>query len=236
VVERLGPGVGEFLTHLALPSLAATSVGWWAYRRHWPTTLPARPAGEPDRRALTVGGIVVAGLLVGFVVGPSVGVQPWMCALAADVVLAVITRIVPWRDVPVGTAALVAAIAAVVAVVVPADALGGPVSRASPGGLVLVALGATGAANVVNNLPALLVVVDGVDRMSWGVWAWLLGVNAGAVLVPIGALANLLWWRIVRDEGIEIDIRRYLRITVPVAAPALAAAVAVLVLERLLLG
>jgi Na+/H+ antiporter NhaD/arsenite permease-like protein len=72
--------------------------------------------------------------------------------------------------------------------------------------------------------------------MSWGVWAWLLGANTGAVLLPIGALANLLWWRIARNEGLKIGLRRYLRITVPIAGPALIAAVVVLAAGRALTG
>ena len=47
------------------------------------------------------------------------------------------------------------------------------------------------------------------------------------MLLPLGALANLLWLRIARDEGLAIDLRRYARLVLPIALPALAAAVAV---------
>jgi Na+/H+ antiporter NhaD/arsenite permease-like protein len=63
-------------------------------------------------------------------------------------------------------------------------------------------------------------------------WAWLLGVNVAAVLVPVGALANLLWLRIMRANGIRVRLRRYLHLTVPVALPATVAAIAVLMIER----
>jgi Na+/H+ antiporter NhaD/arsenite permease-like protein len=62
----------------------------------------------------------------------------------------------------------------------------------------------------------------------------LLGVNVGAVLLPLGALANLLWWRVARDEGGTISVRRYAATTVPVAGPAVGAAIAVLGIERAL--
>ncbi len=62
--------------------------------------------------------------------------------------------------------------------------------------------------------------------------AGLFGLNVGAVLLPIGALANLLWWRIARAEGVTVTLRRYMRITVPIALPAWASAVVVLVVER----
>ena len=97
----------------------------------WPSGGGATPAGTPhgwtrprratwcDRRALRVGGTVVAAVLVGFVLGPPVGIAPWMTALVADVVLVALTRHVPWRDLPVLTAAGVAAIGALVALLVP---------------------------------------------------------------------------------------------------------------------
>jgi len=130
------------------------------------------------------------------------------------------------------TAAGVATLAAAVAITFPADVLTGVLGHSDPVELIGVALGAAGLANIVNSLPALLLALDGVDAMSWGMWAWLLGVNTGAVLLPVGALANLLWRRIVRAEGVHIDVRRYIAITTPIALPAFAAAVLTLAAER----
>lgn len=236
VADRLDVGVGAVFAHLALPSLAATAVGWWGYRRRYPTRLPSGPAAAPDRHALGVGGLVVAALLVGFVVGPSYGIAPWMTAAAADVVLMAITRVVPWRTLPLLTALGVAALAALAAIVIASDALTAVLAHTHPIALVAMGVGAAAAANVVNNLPALLLALDGVHRMSWGMWAWLLGVNAGAVLLPVGALANLLWLRIVRVEGFPIGVRRYLKVTLPIALPAFTAALVVLAFERALVG
>jgi arsenical pump membrane protein len=233
VVERLDVGVGAVFGHLALPSLAAVTVGWLLYRRRFPTRLAAGPELPVDRRALTVGGIVVGALLVGFVVGPSFGVEPWMTAVAADLVLVVITRTWPWRSIPVLTALGVAAVAALAALIIPEHALTGLLHHPAPLALIGVGAVATAAANVVNNLPALLLALDGVHRMTWGMWAWLLGVNAGAVLLPIGALANLLWLRILRAEDVRVRFRTYLGVTLPIAVPALAAALVTLALERL---
>ena len=236
----------DVASHLALPSLAATIVGWLVYRRRHPTELiPASPRswpptlGEgstetPDRRALAVGGTVVAGLLAGFVLGPSFGVDAWVVAVVADVVLIVLARWVPWRDVPVGTAILVAGIAAVVALAVPADALREPLETARPAAVGLLAVAAGMLANTVNNLPALLAATSAIDHMTSGMWAWLLGVNVIAVVLPIGALANLLWLRIMRAEGVRVSVRGYLAITLPVALPAAGAAIVVLVAEQMI--
>ncbi len=236
VVSRYDLSVADVVLHLALPSLAATTVGWLCYRRRHPTTIPSGPPGVPDGRALRLGGAVVAFVLVGFVLGPVVGIPPWAVALLADIVLVAITRVVPWRSIPLVTAAGVAGVAAVVAIVVPADLFTQALSGDRPAALALLVGAATVLANAVNNLPALLIAIDGSDQMSWGLWAWLLGVNTGAVLLPIGALANLLWWRILRTEEVAVSVRTYVRLTVPVALPALLAATAVLMIERVVAG
>jgi arsenical pump membrane protein len=232
VVDKLHVGVGAFVTHLALPSLVASTVGWLVYRRRYPRRIERGEGHAPDRRALAIGGAVVAGVLVGFVVGPAFGIDPWVTAAGADVVLVAITRVVPWRSVPLLTAAGIAALAALVGLVVPAHALRSLLAH----GVLLPSVGAAVMANAVNNLPATLVAVDSVHRMSWGMWAWLLGVNTAAVLVPVGALANLLWLRIVRAEGMRVRLSTYVRATVPIALPAFAAAVVVLGLDRVAFG
>ena len=125
-----------------------------------------------------------------------------------------------------------AAVAALLALVVPADALAGIMGVDGPIALIGVTGLAAVAANAVNNLPALLVALPSASGDSWAMWAWLLGVNVGAVLLPFGALANLLWWRFLRAEGEGPTLRAYVAATVPVAAPALAAAAITLALER----
>jgi arsenical pump membrane protein len=236
VVDRFGTGVGDVVTHLALPSVVATVTGWFAYRRHRVTVLPAGLHEDADSRALRIGGVVVAGLLVGFVAGPSHGVDPWVTALVADAVLLAVVRRISWRDVPTGTACFVVAVAVVTALAVPTTLLGDAMRESRAAVLFLVALAGAAAANVVNNLPALLAAIDAVHHPTWGVWAWLLGVNVGAALLPLGALANLLWWRVARDQGVAVDLRGYLRVTIPVVVPALVAAGLTLVAERALGG
>ncbi|MCU1357108.1 MAG: Citrate transporter [Acidimicrobiales bacterium] len=222
--DRLGLGVGDVVGNLALPSLVAVVVGWLAYRRIHPRVLVAGPTDPVDRRALAIGAVVVAGLLVAFTVGPGVGVDPWMAAVAADVVLVAVTRTLPWRDLPVATAVGVAAVAAVVATAVDPGLLD-PLLRATQP-IALAGVTAAGAvvANAVNNIPATLLAVDGTRHATPGLWAWLLGVDAGAVLLPIGALANLLWRRVLRTEGIRVTVGDHVRAVWPIAVPALAAA------------
>ena len=233
--ERLGLGVADVVSHTALPSLVACVVGWWCYRRRHPAQLPEADGTPADPHALRVGGLVVAFVLVGFTLGPSLGVQAWMVAFAADVVLVAITRRLPWRDVPVVTAAAVAALAIVVAQL-PTGALTRLLEGTTTWQVLVSGIAGTATSNLVNNLPAALVASDAVDSATWGFWSWLLSINAAAVLLPTGAVANLLWWRIVRAEGLRVDLRTYLVHVVPVALPAAAAAMAVLLAEHALWG
>src|SRR4051794_35638180 len=109
VAERFDLGAADVLTHLALPSFIASTVGWLLYRRRFPTRLAGGTPTDVDRHALSVGGVIVLLLLVGFVISPTYGIQPWMVAAAVDVVLVILVRVIPWRDVPLLTAAGVAA-------------------------------------------------------------------------------------------------------------------------------
>jgi Na+/H+ antiporter NhaD/arsenite permease-like protein len=60
----------------------------------------------------------------------------------------------------------------------------------------------------------------------------LLGVNAGAVLTPIGSLANLLWLRTMRARGEVVPATRALAIGIGVGGPAFLAGVVVLAIQR----
>jgi arsenical pump membrane protein len=227
-VERLDLSVSDVVTHLAAPSLVACVVGWLMFRRTVPASVPAGDVRVVDRRAVTIGSLVVAGLLIGFVFGGLLGIEPWMVALAADVVLVMVTRHLPWRDVPVVTALAVAGVAFVAALAIPSSATERLTTIDAPLAVTATVGVAAALANVVNNLPATLLGLEGVDGATWGFWGWLLGVNVGAALLPIGALANLLWWRIVRAEGVEVGVRRYVRATVPVTLVTLVASAACL--------
>lgn len=231
-------GPVAFLVHLGPPSLAATAVGYWCYRRTVPPGRRRPEALEPaEPRPLVAGGVVVALVLAGFVAGPGLGVSPWEVALAADVVLVALCRHFPWRSVPWGTAVVAAALA-VLAVGVTSHL---PVGRLLGGSGPLALAGTTGlaalAANLVNNLPALLVAAPVLPAHgSCGLWAVLLGVNMGPVVLATGTLASLLWLDALGRLGVEAGAGDFARVGIKVGIPSLAAATAVLVGLGPLLG
>lgn len=226
-------GAGALLAHLGLPTLVAVGVAWWRLAPDLAppagAVVPAAPGpGAPvDPGVLRRGLGVLVPTVVAFVALPALGWPLWPAALVADGVLVAMVRRVPWRSVPV---------AMVLAVPLVAEGLrrllDGVEAPAAPA--VVVALVAALAANLVNNLPALLgglALVSGSAR-----WALLLGVNAGAGVLLSGSLSSLLWRRILREQGVEVGWRWFARLGLRVTLPAFAAALAVLALQGVVIG
>ena len=227
-----------FVTHLALPSLVATVVGWWCYRRAFTRPPPgsgvdrgADRSPGPDRRALAVGGAVVGFVLVGFVGGRSFGVAPWVVALAADVVLVTVTRWAPWRSVPWGTALVAVALGVLAAGAVAHLAVGRVIGGHGTPAVARTVVASGVAANAINNLPALLVALPTLGHHTGPIlWAVLAGVNMGPVLLVTGSLASLLWLDALGRLGVGVTGRDYSRVGLRVGLPAVLAGWAVLVL------
>jgi arsenical pump membrane protein len=215
----------DFLRHLALPALVASTVGWFAYRRVFPTRArAARPERAADRRALIVGLGAIALFLVLLLGGEPFGLPAWGAALATEVVLIAVNRRTPWRHVPVGTIVLAAALAVLAAGV--AAELPRAFTSLGDGGTRGFAAGVV-SSNLLNNLPAVLVGLHHVSAPA-RVWPLLLGVNLGPLLLITGSLAGLLWQAGARRAGVEIDARRYSRVGVAVGLPAMVAGALVL--------
>jgi arsenical pump membrane protein len=87
------------------------------------------------------------------------------------------------------------------------------------------------ASNALNNLPAVLVGLPHIANVS-RVWPLVLGVNLGPTVLITGSLAGLLWQASVRRTGVEIGAATYSRVGVAVGAPAMAAALLVLLATK----
>ena len=106
------------------------------------------------------------------------------------------------------------------------NGLGGALGHLLPGGTTLPALLGIAAlaavlANLINNLPAVLVLLPLAAAAGPGaVLAVLLGVNIGPNLTYAGSLATLLWRRIVHEHDADVDLGEFTRLgllTVPAA-------------------
>lgn len=181
---------------------------------------PARAAAGADP-APGFAAIVVVATLVGFVVASAVGVDPAWAAAGGVVVLGwhslARRRVTPARlvrSVNVPFLLFVLGLGVVVRAVVDnglAEAVGDLLPRGSSfAALLLVAAIAAVLANVVNNLPAILLLLPLLAGGGPGpVLAALVGVNVGPNLTYVGSLATLLWRRIARAHDSEPALAEY---------------------------
>lgn len=106
-----------------------------------------------------------------------------------------------------------------------------PGARASAGllGLLGIAALATVLANVLNNLPATLLLLPFVAPLGvTPVLAALVGLNVGSGLTWTGSLANLLWRRVLARHGRMVSTRAFHAVSVPLTLPAVAVGVVVI--------
>jgi arsenical pump membrane protein len=112
----------------------------------------------------------------------------------------------------------------IVVAAVTGNGLGGALRPLLPGGTSLPALLAAAGlaavlANLINNLPAVLVLLPLAAPAGAGaVLAVLLGVNIGPNLTYTGSLATLLWRRVLRQHGAGPSLGEFTRLgllTVP---------------------
>jgi arsenical pump membrane protein len=225
VASHLSLTSTDFLTNLALPSVVASTVGWFVYRRIFsahPTIGPER--GPANHRALLLGGSAIALFLALLIGGEYAGVPAWVAALIAIAFLAVFTREFPWRRVPIGTIVLASGLAVVAAGV--ATSFPHLFSSAGDGGWRSFGTGVL-SADVFNNLPATLVTLPHITRTAT-VWPLLFGLNAGPTLVITGSLAGLLWQASARASGVHVSAREYSRVGLMVGVPAMVVGMLVL--------
>ncbi|BBX20897.1 arsenic transport integral membrane protein ArsB [Mycolicibacter terrae] len=249
--QEAGLSFVRFTALMAAPWLAATAVVYlifrWFFRNDLRATPEHRHAGPPP--PVPVFALAVLGLtLAGFVIAETFGVAPAWAAVAGATVLAgrglALRRSTPagiLRAANVGFLVFVLALGVVVRAVVD-NGLGDRMSTVLPAGsglvtLLTIAAVAAVLANVVNNLPATLVLVPLVASAGpVAVLAVLIGVNIGPNLTYAGSLSNLLWRRVLRRYHVPAGVGEYTRLGLCTVPPTLLAAVLALWAGARLLG
>jgi arsenical pump membrane protein len=216
----------HFTAVMTLPWLAAVAIEFLVLRWLFARDLAVAP--EPEARAddarVPVFVLVVLGAtLIGFAVASMLGLSPAWAALAGAVVIGV--RALAKRETSVGRivgAADVPFLVFVLCLGVVVDGLmlhglDSAMRGVLPHGDSLVTLLGIAAiagvlSNVVNNLPAVLVLLPLVAASGpAAVLAMLIGVNIGPNLTYIGSLANLLWRSVVRRD-LPVGFREFSRV------------------------
>ncbi|MFZ3272460.1 MAG: SLC13 family permease [Mycobacterium sp.] len=225
----------KFTLVMTLPWLAAIGSVYVVFRVFFRRDLsvqsdPQETEAAPPTPVFAL--VVVALTLVGFVVAEAAGVAPAWAALAGATVLAIrnlarrrTSAVAIVRAVNVPFLVFVLALGVVVQAVMRngvAERMGALLPSGSGlAALLGFAILAAVLANVVNNLPATLVLVPLVAPIGpAAVLAVLIGVNIGPNLTYVGSLSNLLWRSILRQYGVSASIGEYTRLglcTVPAA-------------------
>jgi arsenical pump membrane protein len=233
-----GLSFARFGAIMALPWLAAIGVEWLTLRRFFAADLVGRAEanGAPSRPVPVFACVVVALTLLGFFATSLLHVDPAFAALGGAVVLAVpavLRRRTTARDIAFALDVPFLAFVLALGLVVKAVSLHGLatlVAQLVPGGtslwsLLAVAAVAAVLANLINNLPAVLLLLPAAAAAGPGVvLAVLIGVNAGPNLTYVGSLATLLWRRVLRQRGEELPTSEFLRLGVLTVPPVLLAA------------
>lgn len=222
-----------FAALMAVPWLVVIAVEYLVFQFFFardlaePATAEPGEPGPPPRYALSV----LAVTLAGFAALQPLGVEPAWVAAAGALALAVpllLRKTLRPRDLVVEANPAFCAFVLALGVVVLAvreNGLGELLDTWVPRhgdllGLLGVAVLAAVLANVLNNLPATLVLLPAVAHHPGLLLAMLIGVNVGPNLTYAGSLATLLWRRILHARDAAPRTAEFLRLgaaTVPLS-------------------
>jgi arsenical pump membrane protein len=209
---------------------------------HQPALEP-EPEAPPDGERVPLFPLaVVVATLAGFTVTSFAGINPAWAAFGGALALAI--RALARRDTSMAGIIRAAAIPFLLFVLglglvvraLVGNGLGTAIARVLPHGSSLPALLAIAAiaaaiANVVNNLPAVLVLLAALTgsgaspaHLAGPVLAVLIGVNIGPNLTYAGSLATLLWRRLLAERDHEVDLGEFTRLGLATVPAGLAAA------------
>jgi arsenical pump membrane protein len=239
-----GLSFAGYALRMALPTITAAAVviGVCAPRSVSEHVAGSRPTtANPPLDRFGVGVVTCIGVvLLGFLISSTVGVEPVWFAAAGAVVLggaALATRRLTLRRALAAPApGFLLFVAALVLVVAAAEehGLADAVDHLIPGGsgffaLAGIAILAAVLANLINNLPATLVLLTALPGGAVPqLLAVLIGVNVLPNVTYTGSLATLLWRREVRRADVEPPRRVYYRLGFAATPAALAASVTAL--------
>jgi arsenical pump membrane protein len=228
VFSATGLTFGGFALRMALPTAAASAVVVTVAARggdRTPLPIPTDPDAQLDLDWLAwfvVAAFVV--LVAAFFIGSAVGIEPAVIAAVGAVfvgtVALVARRTSPARLVSAASPRFLLFVVGLAVVVQAAvdHGLGDAARTILPSGSGLAALFAVTViaavlANLVNNVPATLLLISVVPAGAvQPLLAVLVGVNIGPNLTYTGSLATLLWRRVVRAAGAEPGRREFFRL------------------------
>lgn len=229
-----GVSFARFTVLMAAPWLGVIAAEYLLFRLAFRRDLAdgdGEPPATPPQNAPLFVLVVLVLTLAGFAVTSWCGLSPAWAALAGAVILggrsllhghATLGGLA--RSVNLPFLIFVLALGVVVKAVL-ANGVGALLGRFLPGGTGLTALLAIAGiaavlSNVVNNLPATLVLLAPLSAAGpAAILAALIGLNVGPNLTYVGSLSNLLWRRVLHQSGENTSVAEFTvlgLLTVPV--------------------
>jgi len=253
-------GFLEYAAWMFLPAIASMVVSYVGLRIAFRGRIPRRfvfaapPVQVADPAMAVASGAVLLLTLLGFFAQGFSGVPIWMVALASALILLSIHRARGWavgtviRGVGWDVIVFVMGMFLVAMGVRNAgltDTLGTFIMDLAGGSVPLLkaVTGFTAAfcSSIMNNHPTagmmIWVIEDfGLPRHETNllVYSALIGGDLGPKMLPVGSLAAMMWFRMLRARGVEVSYLQYIRIGVPVTLAAIAVSIGVLQLEAIL--
>lgn len=252
-------GFGDYALWMALPAVASIVASYagirFFFRNDFPTSfrpVELAPSAPGQRAAMASCGAVLGLSLVAFLSEPLTGIPTWVVAFgAAAILLALHQSIGATGYQPVIRGVGWDVIVFVVGIYLVAtslrsngltEGLAGLLARGYGGEVGAlshtVAFTAAGLSAVMNNHPtagtmAMTLQQMGLPEFQTKILAFaaLIGGDLGPKMLPIGSLAALMWFRILRNRGVEVSYWLYIRIGVPVTLAAILISVLTLDLE-----
>lgn len=195
-----------------------------------------------DKFLLIVGIVHLAVATVLLAVGPYIGLQMWLAALAAAASLIIITLIyaavrrkkprelgaslkrTPYEIIPFVLSMFV------IVIVLEDVGVTAAIGKFLGADLQILKYGTLSflSANLVNNIPMSVLFSSVLERSGVAgipaLFACIIGSNIGAYLTPIGALAGIMWSSIINKHGVKFGYADFLKIGALISVPALFAA------------
>lgn len=258
-----GIGFLDYARWMVVPALVSMVVSFvglrLVFRRTLPRTyrVPAQDSRPPlDEGMLWPCTVVLACTLIGFFSENFTGVPVWLVALSSAVILSTIYGskgyAVVWVVRGVGWDVIAFVIGIFIVVIGLrnqgfAHLIGGLIETLADGGVPGLTF-ATGFVAAIcsaffNNHPTAGLMIWVIEDFELAfaetkmlVFAALIGGDLGPKMLPIGSLAALMWFRMLRARGVWVPYTLYIRIGVPVTLTAVALSLLTLNLEWLLFG
>lgn len=259
VANLLEIGFVEFAAWMVLPaavSIVVSFAGLWLCFRAWIPRDFAHAMPEKGQSGLepvqVACALAVTLTLLGFFAEPVTGVLTWQVAVAGAAVMMLLHKALGRRELsPLVRGVSWDVIVFMIGMFVIGlglrhvgitHLLGGWLEQLSGQDLgvrrVLVGLLAGASSAVINNHPTADLMAFTIQDFALPLsakkllaFAAVIGCDLGPKMLPIGSLAALIWFRLLRDRGVEVPYSLYVRIGVPVTLAALVASLLALELQ-----